>query len=294
MKGLIRPIALTALCAGMGLPLRAQAQDPTPVGVANQVTPAPVASAPKEPPVSPVQHLDNARQALEQMPSSLRRADLRQELAGLRQTFAEMMSAYASSASATARTKDQPGPIDWQAKFFDVERQLAALIGGSSLPVLQPIGSAAAPGSPDSGHAAPASGPNPTRTTDTVGVVTSATASVGTTASTAATEPSIPPAPPRDAIVSPNGDLRAPDGSAPPRPTGTSGTSAPSTPTGASATGDGNAAVSRPPAAVAPATEGEVPPLNGRKDVDPALREALERFRLHVELFFDSTTVDQH
>ena len=291
MRRLIRLIALTAVCAGMGLPLRAQAQAPTPAGAANQVTPAPVPSAPKEPLVSPAQHLDDARQALDRVPSSPRRAELGQELAGLRQAFGEMTSAYASSGSALAGTKDQPTPIDWQSKFFDVERQLADLIGGGSLLVLQPIGSATTPGSQPSAQAAQPGAPSPTGTANATASVGTA-ASTGTIASTSATE-SIPPAPAQNAIVSPSGDLKAPNGSAPPRPTRTSGTVPPTPTSWGGATGDGNAAVSRP-AATLSATEAEAPPLNGRKDLDPALREALERFRLDVELFFDSTTHDQH
>jgi hypothetical protein len=225
--------------------------------------------------VSPAQHLDAAKQVLDEMPSTARRADLRRELAGLRKAFGEMMSAYASSGSALGGTKDHPASIDWQSKFFDVERQLADLIGGSSTLVFQPIGSAPTPASQASGQAPPPSPPSPTGTAAAVGIVTPATASVGATASSGATDSSIPPAPAQNAIVSPNGDLKSPDGSAPPRPIGTSGTSVSPTLAGGSATSDPSL-------------------FNGLKDLDPALREALERFRLHVELFFDSTTVDQH
>jgi hypothetical protein len=222
MRRVIRLIALTCVAAGMALPFGAAAQASTQAAGTSQATPAPVVTVPtaKKPAVSPSQRLDNAKKLLDEMPSSRHPADVRDLMARLRSAFDDMASAYATGASVAGDSKDKgtSTAVDWQTKFFDIERDLADLIGGSTV------------------LAASATG-----TAGTADAATSATDSARTTASTSATSSS--PTAPATAQATPGADL---------------------------------------------STE------TGLHDLDFALRAKLERFRLEVELFFDSTTMDLH
>jgi hypothetical protein len=239
-------IAVTAVSAAMGMPLCLAAQASTPLATSQQGTPAPVVTAPptpKAPVVSPSQHLADAKQVLDGMPSIQHPSDVRDRMARLHKSFAEMVSSYGTGTSVPSGPTDKvtPTPVEWENKFFDIERDLADMIGGTSLLVFQPIGTGAAAGSQASGSTRPAAVAGATGTAGTVGEVTVATAAIGTAASSGA-------------AASPN-------------------PSAPAAPLAVQSSDDG---------------------LNGKKDLDVALRTQLERFRLHVELFFDSATSDPH
>jgi hypothetical protein len=241
-------IAVTAVAAAMGMPLRLAAQASTPPAASQQATPAPVVTlppTPKAPVVSPSQHLADAKQVLDGMPPIQHPSNVRDRMARLRKSFADMVSAYATGTSVPSGPTDKvtPTPVEWQNKFFDIERDLADWIGGTSLLVFQPIESAAAAGSQASASARPAAVPGATGTAGTVGEVTVATASIGTAASSgAAASSTSPPAPAAPLAVQSSDEIAS----------------------------------------------------NGKKDLDVALRTELERFRLHVELFFDSATSDRH
>jgi hypothetical protein len=235
MRHVISLIALTAAVAGMGLPLRAGTQASTPAAGTNQATPTPVVPltpATKEPTKSPGRHLDDARNVLGEIPSIQRPADVRDNLARLRKAFDGMASGYATGAPVPGGPKDNvtPTPAEWLNEFFDVERDLANLIGGSTVVVPEPTTSATTKGSRASGTATPGTAPGATGTAGTL-----------------------------DAVKTASSDM---------------------------------AASSIPTAAATQGADAISP--TGLQGVDPALRAALERFRLDVELFFESTTLDQH
>jgi hypothetical protein len=152
-----RVIVLMAVAAIVSVELGAASQtSKPPAGVA---TPS-VATAARKPQVTPEQHLAEAKQALEGMSSSPRQRDVRDRLADLRKTFDEMASAYATGAQAPHGPKDltQVTPIVWRNKFFDIEKDLALLIGGGSSPVADSTASAAASGTSDKNGVAPVVG----------------------------------------------------------------------------------------------------------------------------------------
>jgi hypothetical protein len=270
MRRTTRLIALTVIfTGGMGLALRAQAQAPTPAPSSNQVSPpatnqvppAPIAETPREP-VPPARYLDEARRELDQLPSSPHRDSVRRELAHVRAVFDDMVSAYRSAASAPEGPGDRPARAEWQSSFSSLERDLAELIGGSSALVLKTTEIAVAPASQPSSTASHLGIQSATGKNGSVGVVTRATAEISPTDS---------------AHVSPAAELTAPA-----NPTGTSGT--------LRSTTSKEAAASTTPL---PPEKSDVSRLSDTKDFDPALREALERFRLDIELFFDATVIQR-
>lgn len=208
--------------------------------------------------MNPPKHLAEANQALDSIPQSVQ-ADAEKPLAELRGHFAELASVYGAQGDQIgpriAWRDPANKPPNWRDSFSAVERDLTRLIGGG--PSLAPfvVSGAHAEVSPtaaDATAAAPTNEPAPAGSAG--GVPTAADLTVGTAGAGAST----------------------------PAPMPGTGTAARST--------DAGAMVARIPAEP-PGPPAEVG-TDGVKDLDPALREKLDRLRLDLELFYASTMGD--
>jgi hypothetical protein len=82
--------------------------------------------------VSAKQYLDNANQALSEVAEESLPSDARKVFAQLRSNFADLSSAYPVSPDVKISAGEGEAP-DWMASFYDVERDLALLIGGGAM-----------------------------------------------------------------------------------------------------------------------------------------------------------------
>ena len=192
-----------------------------------------------------------------------------EELANLRQQFTHLVSAYQSG----RKTSDLES--DWKVRFSDVERTLARLIGGGSQVPTMKVGTAVVAGAVGTagniepaptdavGNASPGNVANsPVGTAGNVpaGTVAAAQAGAPTGASPAAETPAT------QAPVS--------------TPTAAAGAVSPADPAQNQLAGDNDPAA--PLVGIAAAKVSTI----GVRDLDPAIRSLLEKFRVELELFY--------
>ena len=87
--------------------------------------------------ISPRQYLDSAKQALSGVAEESLPKDARKVFSQLQSDFAGLSSAYSTGqpplhVGADGRTTEGVAP-DWMTRFYDVERDLALLIGGGAM-----------------------------------------------------------------------------------------------------------------------------------------------------------------
>jgi hypothetical protein len=89
--------------------------------------------------ISPRQYLDSAKQVLSGVAEESLPKDAKKVFSQLQSDFAGLSSAYSSGqpplqVRGDAKTADIEGvPPDWMSRFYDVERDLALLIGGGAM-----------------------------------------------------------------------------------------------------------------------------------------------------------------
>jgi hypothetical protein len=191
--------------------------------------------------------------------------DAAEELAKLRRQFTELVNAYLPARGASG------AELEWKNKFSEVERTLARLIGGSSGLPTATIGTAAvvAGTKVDDVVARPANAPPIDGAANAnAGAVGTAAApgAVGAVGAVGAAGASGAPGAP--GAIDPFRDIT------PRTPVGPDGV----------ALSPDNVAVSEPLVSIAAVKVSTI----GIKDLDPAIRRQLEKFRVELELFFTS------
>jgi hypothetical protein len=110
-----------------------------PAAPSGSPTGAPQGAQPPPAPVSAKQYLDNAKQTLTGVAEESLPKDARKVFSQLQSDFAGLSSAYSTGqpplhVDADAKTTDIEGVApDWMSRFYDVERDLALLIGGGAM-----------------------------------------------------------------------------------------------------------------------------------------------------------------
>jgi len=281
-------------------------------------------------------YLDQARSTLGAVPEANLDHDARKLLSALRQEFNALNDSYRAHAKAgreEARTTidgNVAGAVDWHARFSDVERRLAEILGGGSSfsPSYAASGTLAnsvagatpAPATQSKAASNPASAALVAPVTSPATTVVTPAPPAGevspapsvSAAAAVAAQPAVANTPPPAAAIPPqspaasaaaaaaaNTPAPAPPGTPPPpapvvSAAGTGVTPASNPGVG---TGSGAAVLAGPGGTVAGATgsgaaaaAGVLVSTIGLKNLDPAVRLQLEQFRTAVELFFDATT----
>ncbi len=107
-----------------------------PAAPSNSAPTSPQGAQPPTPAVTAKQYLDNAKQALSGVAGETLPKDAQKVFSQLQSDFAGLSSAYSTSQPPLqdAKPTDIEGvPPDWMTRFYDVERDLALLIGGGAM-----------------------------------------------------------------------------------------------------------------------------------------------------------------
>jgi hypothetical protein len=93
---------------------------------------------------TPADHLSQAERMLSAVPQDSLKKDAQKQMNELRGHFGELVSAYrtnpdpfvppAATQSAGAKADAKSEPVNWKQKFSDVEKDLAAILGGVPVP----------------------------------------------------------------------------------------------------------------------------------------------------------------
>ena len=243
-------------------------------------------------------YLEQAKSQLDAVSDANLDHDAKKLVEGLRQDFNALTTAYhadvkgdRSEARATI-DGNVAGDVDWHARFSDIERRLALILGG---------GSSFSPSYASSGTlASSVAGATPSPGTQSKAASSQASATLVapvTSPSTTVVTPAAPSAPSASAAAA-AAAATTPPGTPPATVVTASGTGVTPASNPGAGTGSGSAAsvagsggtVAAPTGAGVAAAAGVLVSTIGLKGLDPAARLQLEQFRTTVELFFDATT----
>jgi len=309
LKPVTTCVVLTMLHASNAL--AAPGQEP----VAAQTPPPPQATAAdhSKPRHAARVYLDQAKSMLDAVPEENLDHDARKLVSVLRKDFSALTDSYGANAKTDREEARETingnvaGAVDWHARFSDVERRLAEILGGGSSfsPSYTPSGpfasgvatATSAPATQRKAASSPASATlvapstSPATTVVSPAVPAGEVAQVPSAGAAGATPPAVTTTPAPDPSISPQN----PAASAADVAAAAATTTPPGAPVGVgsvapAATATAGGTVAGNTGAGAAAVASVLVSTIGLKNLDPAVRMQLEQFRTTVELFFDATT----